>query len=315
MPASVAWDHQVRSDKVGAPPRWVARLLGQPCLRIPSEATALIERGEFALVFARLPQAVELTALELQRHTAALYESVARTLAKSRAPHPIRFWNFIPQLNDPVSDAMDRYMVFSAGRFAAFSRWFGSPQTFADRVPAASGVGHEGDDLLVWCLAASAPGTCVENPWQLPGFNYSAQYGPLPPCFSRAMIIHGYSHSRTLERHVLVSGTASIRGEDTQCDGQLLRQTHIALQNLAIVVKAARESPETTTRVNGDSQMWLDRYQHIRTYHVKQDDRSILERLLIPRFSNAIDIEWVHAPLCRRDLLVEIEGVATLGDG
>ena len=80
-------------------------------------------------------------------------------------------------------------MVFNAGRFEALSDWFGGPGRLPDSLPAASAVGHDGDDFAVHCLLLSRPGVAVENPRQVPAFRYSARYGPRPPCFARATVV------------------------------------------------------------------------------------------------------------------------------
>ena len=76
----------------------------------------------------------------------AFEDAVARAydavLADLESTHLLRAWNFVPQINDPASvgdDGLerDRYMVFNAGRFRAFTDVFGTLEWF----PVASGVG------------------------------------------------------------------------------------------------------------------------------------------------------------------------------
>jgi chorismate lyase / 3-hydroxybenzoate synthase len=307
MCATASADYSVRP----APPGWVMRLLHQESLGDIADS-ALVDSGDFTLAFARIPDAASLDALDLQRCTVHAYESLAASLAPRSARYPVRFWNFIPSLNERLGDGLDRYMVFNAGRFAAFTKWYGAPPELTRQVATASGVGHFGDDLLIWCLAARQPGRPVENPAQQPSYTYSPRYGPLPPCFARAMIVKA-PHGTSM---LLVGGTASIRGEESTGIGQLPRQTLIALQNLAIVAKAACVTTDRgPLTVNGDSCTWLARYRHLRVYHARREDRAALQRLITPRFPNVSDVEWLHAPLCRPELLVEIEGVAAMEEG
>ena len=54
-------------------------------------------------------------------------------------------------------------------------------------VPAACALGSPaGGALIVYFLAARHAGTAIENPRQLPAYDYPAEYGAFSPTFSRA---------------------------------------------------------------------------------------------------------------------------------
>ena len=110
-----------------------------------------------------------------------------RAAAAASGRHPVRFWNFVPGIHADMGDGLDRYMVFNAGRFAAFCDWFGPAATFNRHVPTASAVGiaqrRRSSSTRSATLEAGVP---VENPRQMPAYSYSRRYGPLPPCFARA---------------------------------------------------------------------------------------------------------------------------------
>src|SRR5260370_11465816 len=146
------------------------------------------------------------------------YQSTRSAVAGLRHKQPVRFGNYLPAIPEPMDAQRDRYMVFNSGRFAALSEWFGGPDHLPSRLPAASGVGHYGQDLIVHCLAFDRPGQAVENPRQIPAFRYSARYGPLPPCFARATIVTDPIDANPV---LLVAGTASIRGEQSVHQGDL----------------------------------------------------------------------------------------------
>ena len=128
-------------------------------------------------------------------------------------------------------DGLDRYMVFNAGRHDAYSDQRGALGT-------ASAVGIKGSDLSIHCLALEEPGTPVENPRQTPAWQYSARYGPLPPCFSRATIVD-LAGRRTL----LIGGTASVVGEDSRHAGQFDAQVEETLLNLEALIRTADGNP------------------------------------------------------------------------
>ena len=127
-------------------------------------------------------------------------------------------------------DGLDRYMVFNAGRHDAYGDQRGALGT-------ASAVGITGSDLSIHCLALEEPGTPVENPRQTPAWQYSARYGPLPPCFSRATIVD-LAGRRTL----LIGGTASVVGEDSRHAGEFDAQVEETLLNLDALIRHSRRT-------------------------------------------------------------------------
>src|SRR4051812_26572931 len=172
-------------------PPWVADVYG---LRHEEAETAgadvlslRVAMGDgAALVTARIREALAADAPSLQRQVAAAYAAIRARLLRANARHAVRFWNYIPAINDRMPDGRDRYMVFNAGRFEAFSKWYGGPERFDRHVPTASGVGHAGRGLVIHCLAAHRAGTARANPRQGEPFHYSQRFRPLPPPFARA---------------------------------------------------------------------------------------------------------------------------------
>ena len=68
----------------------------------------------------------------LAHAVAAVYRSVAAELHR-QARHAVRIWNFVPDIQGPMAGAGDRYMAFNAGRFDAYSDWFGDARASAVR--------------------------------------------------------------------------------------------------------------------------------------------------------------------------------------
>jgi chorismate lyase/3-hydroxybenzoate synthase len=219
----------------------------------------------------------------------------------------VRLWNFIPAITAPAGDGRDRYMAFNAGRYRAFAQWYGGAQAFDRDVATASGVGHDGADLVLHCLSAREPGLPVENPRQIAPHRYSERYGPLPPCFARATVLKGHGW-------VLVGGTASIQGEESVHTASLPLQLDETLTNLASVLAAAQATAGVGVNglANGNPPRWLTLYRELRVYYPRPDDAETIERVVRAAFAPACRIELVRADLCRAELLVEIEGVARL---
>jgi chorismate lyase/3-hydroxybenzoate synthase len=192
-------------------------------------------------------------------------------------------------------------MHFNAGRFAAMCEWFGGADRIPEFVPAASGVGHDGQDLIIRALALREPGVPIENPHQVPAFRYSRRYGPIPPCFARATRIE------SPQRALLIAGTAAITGEQSQFLGDLDRQLALTLENLRILIRAG--SPQVGPAIDP-----LQLMAFVRVYVARADDiAAVHAQLRTGVFGATSDcIEFLRADLCRTDLLVEIEGVAKL---
>jgi chorismate lyase/3-hydroxybenzoate synthase len=213
-------------------------------------------------------------------------------------------WNHLPAIHQQMDPQRDRYMVFNSARYNVMTEWFGGPEQLSARLPAASGVGHAGDELVIHCLAFDGPGVAVENPRQIPAFHYSKRYGPLPPCFSRATVV---DHPLDGSPMLLVAGTASIRGEASIHGDNVKRQLDETLSNLWAVVRVVRES------VQPDKALTL--FHDIRVYYVLPDQFHEIEAEVRKAFGESTRIEMVQAQLCRSELLVEIEGVARLSTG
>lgn len=268
-----------------------------------------VESGPFALVSVRVRDAIALHADAFRASTITAYDRMATYLDGQAASHPVRLWNFVPKILAPLGNFPHRYMVLNAARFKAYTRWYGSSARFPNEVATSSGVGHFGRDLVIHCLAATRPGRAVQNPRQVAPYDYSARFGPRPPCFARATRVEAEGIGASW---LFVGGTASVRGEDTMFVERLDRQTGETLLNLASVVLAGMHAENG--RANGavcDTAV-LDSFTELRVYHTRAGDRAEIEGSIGSHFPGVAKVEYVHAELCRPELLVEIEGVAML---
>jgi chorismate lyase/3-hydroxybenzoate synthase len=279
-----------RSD-LGVPP-WVTELL---------RASGGGNAG-YSLVTVRKAGAAVLDPKAFEACTREAYSSIAAQLRDRAARHPVRFWNYIPDIHRPSGEGLDRYMCFNAGRFAACSEWLGGPDTFDRLLATGSGVGHGGEDLVIHALASATPGVAVENPRQIPAYKYSRRFGPRPPCFARATVLRDPAGRRA--PLLLVGGTASIRGEESIHVDDLRGQTLETFENLASLVRSA-DSGMTAP---------LAAFREIRVYHFREADRDAIAELVAGAFPRHTRVEYARADLCRPELSVEIEGVAELGD-
>jgi chorismate lyase / 3-hydroxybenzoate synthase len=298
---------------VARPPAWVAALLGSAPYAVTALAHAALGDLHVASadgvthVTASILNAAELSASALEQAVATAYHALAGALAQAGC-HPVRFWNFIPGIHAAMGDDRDRYMVFNAGRFAAFASFYGSPANFSRALPTASAVGVREGPLVVHGLGLESAGAPLENPRQIPAYAYSRRYGPRPPCFARATLVQS---PRTAEPWLLVGGTASILGEDSIHVRDVRRQALETFDNLSRLVASGRP---VDADLDGDESTRdeLAAFRELRVYIVNEEHADVLQDMVRDRFPNARRIEFAQADLCRQELLVEIEGVAVL---
>jgi enamine deaminase RidA (YjgF/YER057c/UK114 family) len=193
-----------------------------------------------------------------------------------------------------MGDGLDRYRVFNLGRFDAFADWFGAggPELPVPVLPAASAVGHCGDHLVVCALGMGTPGAPVENPRQIPAFAYSRAHGPRPPCFARATVARLPAGLR-----LLVSGTASIRGEDSVHPGSLTLQLAETFENIDRLARSVR----------GADRFDLSGIESARVYFPRPGDRTLLASNVSAKLPVTASVEFFPAWVCRSELHVEIE--------
>jgi chorismate lyase/3-hydroxybenzoate synthase len=283
-------------DLIAAPPSWVSELMGDAVLEAGSGSLTVRRRGNWALVRIVVPQAISMARPSLERATYDAYREIAAATA-TLGQAPVRFWNFVPELNASIDAETDRYMAFNVGRYDACVEWWGAEGSFGRRLATASAVGVRTADLEVYCLTTGYPLQPVENPRQVSAYHYSVRYGRRPPCFARATRVQA-SPTPLL----LIGGTASIVGEESQHPGDLIAQTHETLDNIAALV--ANAAPDVGQPLGRLRQLRI----YLRNPGFVRDIGNIVSR----RCEGVKNLEFVRAQVCRRELLVEIEGTAGL---
>ena len=294
-------------------PSWVDELLGSCAVsRHPVDSNGMsiqvADANDLALVSVVVPEAISLRSLESQRRVTEGYAAVARTLDRVNARHPVRFWNFIPDIHSRAEDGTDRYMAFNAGRFAAFSEWYGGIDRLNQRLATATGIGHDGTDLVIHALGSDRPGVHIDNPRQCNPHCYSKRYGPLPPCFARATVIERGAATPSLS---LIGGTSSVIGEASVHDRDVAGQVEETFLNLSCLLETiggATAFQGTSTR--DTSVDWLKSFRHFRVYYRVPDHADQIRKLVGQRLPHLSNVEYLRSDICRRELLVEMEGIA-----
>ncbi|MBI5799879.1 MAG: dioxygenase [Verrucomicrobia bacterium] len=221
----------------------------------------------------------------------------------------VRTWIYLNQIT-AGEDGLQRYQefnrartdVFQGVRFGNKARAAWAPETI---YPASTGIGTRGAAITMSCMALDTRRPDVflmplENPQQTPAYDYQANYSPLSPKFSRAMaVVQGHFVA------TLVSGTASIVDSKTCHPGDVVRQTEQTIENIERLIAPenfARHGMAGTGAALGDIAKLRVYVKHAEDY---EKCREVCER----RLPGAPAI-YLHADVCRPDLLVEIEAVA-----
>ena len=239
--------------------------------------------------------AVAAEELELEAATKELYRQL---FALTPGLHLYRIWNYVPAINATVA-GLENYRRFCRGRSHAFEKNFGPG--FNSQLPAASAVGSRSGPLALGFLAGKAPARHRENPRQLPAFEYPREHGPRPPSFSRATVVENGQG-----RQIFISGTAAIRGHSTVAPEDLGAQLACTLENLRLIADAAAGAPGLEPGPG--------RRRSFKVYLRHADDfsrvRAWFERTL---FVSGDTVSYLHASICRSDLLVEVEAALSGG--
>jgi chorismate lyase/3-hydroxybenzoate synthase len=217
------------------------------------------------------------------------YARIIAFLERQNYPHLLRCWNFLHDINHGDADH-ERYKQFCVGRHQALA----AAHNFERQLPAGTAIGLREPGLLIYFIAGKQPGRRIENPRQLPAFQYPRQYGPRSPSFSRATFKPSDGGGL-----LLVSGTASVVGHASRHPGETLPQLDETVENLrALLDHAAAQL---------DGCRWL--LQGLRLYLRDRAElpavRSRLEALLGPR----TPVLYLEGDICRTDLKLEIEAV------
>ena len=230
----------------------------------------------------------------LQAASAEAYRRIFRLLAAQKLPHLWRVWNYLAAINQEV-DGLERYRQFNIGRQDAFLEF---QRGASGNVPAACAIGVAAGPLSIAFMAGDQPAVPVENPRQVSAYDYPADYGPRSPTFSRAALVY-LPGQETL----FISGTASIVGHQTVHPGDVVSQCRESLANVAAVLEQANQL--------GRSQAYTLAQLSYRVYVRRALDFPAVQATLATLIGAKAEIVYVQADICRHDLLIEIEAMAS----
>ncbi|MGN1065375.1 MAG: hypothetical protein ACI4QC_08180, partial [Thermoguttaceae bacterium] len=185
-------------------------------------------------------------------------------------------------------------------------RWLPKGVPHGTLYPASTGIGADDVDIAMSCqtFQSDREGALVvpiENPNQTPAFDYAEFYSPKSPKFSRACAV-----SYNDRCSVYVSGTASIVDQKTVFIGDPAGQTNQTLDNIAALISGDNLKRHGIDRFGAElSDLALARV------YVKRPEYFDAVRGVCEKRLPGVPLVYTYADVCRDDLLVEVEGIAS----
>jgi chorismate lyase/3-hydroxybenzoate synthase len=231
----------------------------------------------------------------LAQATERAYAQILECLTEIGFPHVLRIWNYLPDINR-VTGGVERYRQFNEGRQKAFQSF---NRDVRGKVPAACALGSEpGSPVVIYFVADAEGGLAIENQRQVSAYDYPPQYGAFSPTFARATL------SLAAAPPVLfVSGTSSIVGHETVHAGDVVRQTRESVMNVKTVMEHANRE--------AGGELFVNERLNLKVYLRRPEDLEPVADELAAQLGDAPPILYLHAGICRADLLVEIEAVGS----
>ncbi len=286
------------SIEVNLPP-----LIQPPLVEVWKSSTPVF-RDQVENIRLAFTDEVVLGCLEIKEQSGNVLEDVAldaytqifNYCTQSGFSHLLRMWNYFPGINaDQIG--LERYKRFCVGRHQAFSAY---QKEFTSILPAATAVGTQDGPFQVLFLAGKHPGNPLENPRQVSAYEYPPIYGPNSPSFARAML-----QPTGRGGQLFVAGTASIVGHATRHQDDPAEQTVETLSNIhAVLNRAQHEGQES----------WGTEYSEglMKVFVRHEKDFPAVCGVLEDHILGKASIHYVLGEMCRKDLLVEIEGMWNL---
>lgn len=232
--------------------------------------------------------------LPLRQAAEDAYRRIFALLDAQGYPFLWRTWNYLADINAETG-GMERYRQFNIGRQEAF---LSSGRLARGNVPAACALGTSRGPLTIAFMAGRTAPIPIENPRQVSAYNYPAAYGPRSPTFSRAAFAQLPG-----QELLFVSGTASIVGHRTVHIGDVAAQTRETFANIEALLNAAnqltRGTPYSLTELG------------YRVYIRHAEDQASVQSIVEERLGTDASVIYIQADICRSDLLVEIEAMAS----
>lgn len=209
----------------------------------------------------------------------------------------VRQWNYIEGITH-TDGKIQNYQLFNDAR----SAFYGSVD-WPNGYPAATGIGcsEGGVTVSVYavkdCATVSKP---IDNPIQVPAHKYSGKV--LKEGREAVRTTPKFERARLLDDTVLVSGTAAIKGENSEISTDPWLQSEAAIDVMEHLVEPGNIFPDCPRF----------HFEAIRVYIKKEKDIPAIVSSLTAHWKG-VPIHFLMADICRPELLLELEGIGTIG--
>lgn len=207
----------------------------------------------------------------------------------------VRQWNYIEGITH-TDGKIQNYQLFNDAR----SAFYGSVD-WSEGYPAATGIGcsEGGVTVSVYavkdCATVSKP---IDNPIQVPAHKYSNKV--LKEGKETVKTTPKFERARLLDDTVLVSGTAAIKGENSEISTDPFLQSEAAIDVLEHLVAPGNIFPGCPRF----------RFEAIRVYIKNEKDIPAIVSSLKAHWKG-IPMHFLMADICRPELLLELEGIGS----
>ncbi|MBN2520705.1 MAG: hypothetical protein JXB17_09395 [Bacteroidales bacterium] len=245
----------------------------------------------------------------------AAFDLMARILMKESMnfSHVVRQWNYVEDITG--FENVNGYEVQKYQALNDIRAKYYSTVNFTNGYPAATGIGMNTGGIILEFYAnkfiQSEEVQPIKNPQQKDAYAYSQDVligHPVnektlrsSPKFERAKYL-----STRYNRIIFISGTASIKNENTLGINDIETQTKVTIENIENLI--SQQNLKTNKVLNNFTSV---KYSLIRVYVKNTDHLEVVQSLCETSFKGA-QINYLIADICRDNLLVEIEGVAEL---
>jgi enamine deaminase RidA (YjgF/YER057c/UK114 family) len=219
--------------------------------------------------------------------------------------HIVRQWNYVGDITD-FENGNQHYQLFNNARSEFYKN-----VDFPNGYPAATGISMSLKSIFVSVLAIVPTSetiiAAIDNSLQIPAYNYSetvlvegkTNHLKTTPKFERGKYI-----TNGKSRIFYVSGTAAIRAEQSTNPNEAALQTRQTVENINFLI-----SNENIQRYTIEKNVYLS-LNSIRVYVKRCQDYAAIKAEVEKAWPNVTAI-YLLAEVCRTELLVEIEGIAS----
>jgi len=215
----------------------------------------------------------------------------------------LRQWNYLEDIVG-FDGENQRYQEFNNVRSEFYRSSFEETG-----YPAATGIGMNRGGIIIEFVAVKSDELetfPVDNPEQIAAHNYSEKVLigeeciiKTTPKFERARFFNMFN-----KKLIFISGTASITGEKTVGVNNAVKQTEVTINNIKSLYS-------DKVLKNISEEKLQSRYGHARVYVKSRKDFLPIKKVFESHFKNQ-PVVYILADICRKDLLVEIEGKVIL---